>query len=216
MLEGVVDELITESPQIPAFNNAPTLPRHAFSAYPRTMTSIPEPPRHTEAAPIEHDKGLLTDTGLHRVEAAYADVMRISTLLGGVPAAIGATAADALWVSSLGVPVGLLSLAAWLLLAICAIVLPSRRYSRIGYAISDTELRVARGLFFRVDTMVPFVRVQHIDMEQGPIERQYGLSSLVVHTSGAHNSTVTVPGLKTEVATTMRDAIRQHILSDFA
>ena len=180
------------------------------------MPSTPETPQHAEAAPVGHNDGLLTDTGLHRVEATYADVMRISTLLGGLPAATGATAADILWVGSLGLPAGFISLAAWLLLAICAIVLPSRRYNRIGYAMSSAELRVARGFFFRTDTIVPFVRVQHIDLEQGPIERRYGLSSLVVHTSGTHNSTVTLPGLRTEVATTMRDTIRQHILSDFA
>jgi len=180
------------------------------------MSTPPEPTAHTDASPIVHDDGLLTDTGLGRVETSYADVMRITTLLAGAPLAIAATAVDALWVHNSGAPMGVLSLVGWLTLAVCAVVLPSRRYMRIGYALSGTELRVARGLFFRVDTIVPFVRVQHIDLEQGPIERQYGLSNLVVHTSGTHNSTVTLPGLRTEAATAMRDTIRRQILSDFA
>lgn len=160
--------------------------------------------------------GSLTGAGLDRVEAAYADVLRVTTLLSGAPVAIGATVADFAWVAVPGIPAGILSLSAWLALAVSAIVLPSRRYMRIGYRLTDDELRVAHGLFFRTDTMVPFVRVQHIDLEQGPVERHYGLSSLVVHTSGTHNSTVTLPGLRTEVASAMRDTIRRQILSDFA
>ena len=95
-------------------------------------------------------------------------------------------------------------------------MLPARRYERLGFALGDEDLRVARGYFFRTDTIVPFVRVQHIDVGQGVIERRYGLSHLVVHTSGTHNSTVTLPGLPARHAAEMRDAIRRHIVSDFA
>ena len=183
------------------------------STYAHAMSTLPDPQPDTPPAPAT---GILTGAGLDRVETAYADVMRVMTLLSGAPVAICATVADFAWVAALGVPAGILSLGALLVLAACAIVLPSRRYMRIGYRLTDDELRVAQGLFFRTDTIVPFVRVQHIDLEQGPVERQYGLSSLVVHTSGTHNSTVTLPGLRTEVATAMRDTIRRQILSDFA
>jgi len=183
------------------------------STYVHAMSTSSDPQQDNPPAPAS---GILTGAGLDRVEAAYADVMRVTTLLSGAPVAICATVADFAWGAALGIPAGILSLGAWLALAVCAIVLPSRRYMRIGYQLTDDELRVAHGLFFRNDTIVPFVRVQHIDLEQGPVERQYGLSSLVVHTSGTHNSTVTLPGLRTEVATAMRDTIRRQILSDFA
>lgn len=179
--------------------------------YAMSTSSDPQPD-----SPPDPAIGILTGAGLDRVEAAYADVVRVTTLLSGVPVAICATVADFSWVATLDVPAGILSLGAWIALAVCAIVLPSRRYMRIGYRLTDDELRVAHGLLFRTDTIVPFVRVQHIDLEQGPVERQYGLSSLVVHTSGTHNSTVTLPGLRTEVATAIRDTIRQQIVSDFA
>ena len=77
-------------------------------------------------------------------------------------------------------------------------------------------MRVARGWLFRTDTIVPFVRVQHIDVGQGPIERWFGLSHLIVHTSGTHNSTVTLPGLPSDLAAAMRETIRRHIQTDFA
>ena len=93
---------------------------------------------------------------------------------------------------------------------------PSRRVSRWGYKIGAGQLRVARGWLFRTDTIVPFVRVQHIDVGQGPVERWFGLSHLIVHTSGTHNSTVTLPGLPADLAAAMRETIRRHIQTDFA
>src|SRR3546814_15781801 len=69
---------------------------------------------------------------------------------------------------------------------------------------------------FRTDTIVPFVRVQHIDVGQGPVERLFSLSHLIVHTSGTHNSTVTLPGLRADLAAAMRETIRRHIQTDFA
>ena len=85
------------------------------------------------------------------------------------------------------------------------ISLPSRGVSRWGYKIGEGQVRVARGWLFRTDTSVPFVRVQHIDVGQGPGERWFGLSHLIVHTSGTHNGTVTLPGLPADLAAAMRE-----------
>lgn len=154
--------------------------------------------------------------GLDPVDPAYAGVLRIVTLINMVPIAIAASVADALLIRHLEGPYGLLTALAWIIAILVVATFPSRRVSRWGYRIDDSELRVARGWLFRTDTIVPFVRVQHIDVGQGPIERWYGLSHLVVHTSGTHNSTVMLPGLKSEQAAAMRETIRRHIQTDFA
>ena len=93
---------------------------------------------------------------------------------------------------------------------------PIRRFRAWGWALADDELHVAYGVWTQVHTIVPFVRVQHIDVGQGPIERWFGLSHLIVHTSGTHNSTVTLPGLPADRAAAMRETIRRHIQTDFA
>lgn len=175
----------------------------------------PEPLNDAEPKAVEANF-LLDGSDLQPVERSYSSVMRISTMLNALPLAIGASVVDLLAIRAADGPVGLLTTLAWLVALIAIVTLPSRRYTSLGYAIDDGELRVARGFFFRVDTIVPFVRVQHIDVGQGPIERRFGLSHLVVHTSGTHNSTVTLPGLKAEDAAAMRDAIRRHIQTDFA
>lgn len=94
------------------------------------------------------------------------------------------------------------------------VVAPDRIYRRLGYAIDKRLLRTVRGWLFHTDTVVPFVRVQHIDVTRGPFDKMFGTATLVVHTAGTHNSIVTLPGLLPERAAEIRDAIRSEIRAD--
>src|SRR5688572_649199 len=121
----------------------------------------------------------------------YVKLVRLSTVLFALPFLIGALIlefADQLPRGAFLAPV--------LLVALYLIIrTPLRRYQARGYEMGADRLRVVRGLIFRSDTVVPFGRVQHIDVHQGPIERAYGLGTLVVHTAGNHNASVSLPGL---------------------
>lgn len=94
------------------------------------------------------------------------------------------------------------------------IIAPQRIYRRLGYAIDGRLLRTIRGWLFHTDTIVPFVRVQHIDVMRGPFDKLFGTATLVVHTAGTHNSVVTLPGLSPERAAEIREAIRHEIRAD--
>lgn len=154
--------------------------------------------------------------GLDPVDPRYTHVVRVATALNMVPLAIGASVLDWLLIRQIGGPYGLITALIWLIAIVMIASFPARRVQRWGYRIGEGQLRVARGWLFRTDTIVPFVRVQHIDVGQGPIERWFGLSHLIVHTSGTHNSTVTLPGLSADLAAAMRETIRRHIQTDFA
>jgi membrane protein YdbS with pleckstrin-like domain len=80
-------------------------------------------------------------------------------------------------------------------------VAPGRIYRRLGYRIDDRLLQAVRGWLIHVDTLVPFVRVQHIDVTRSLLDKMFGTASLVVHTA--------------DRAVDMRDAIRAHIRTDF-
>ena len=58
---------------------------------------------------------------------------------------------------------------------------------------------------------MPFGRIQHIDVDQGLLDRGFDLATLVVHTAGTHNSTVSLPGLSEPDAAAIRETIRAHI-----
>lgn len=147
------------------------------------------------------------------VEPAYKTRLRVGAILFWLPVLIGSFVLDRLVLAETAVA-GLLPALLFLVAFSSAIYAPGRIYQRLGYAIDGRLLRVVRGWMFHTDTVVPFVRVQHIDVARGPIDKMFGLAQLVVHTAGTHNSVVTLPGLSPETAAAIRDAIRAEIRAD--
>ena len=151
---------------------------------------------------------------LSPVEPGYRHVLRIRALLFWLPLSAAAIVADQLllWPTPFhGVPSAIVPL-----LGLAAVtILPGKRYRRLGYALHPNLLQVVRGWLFHTDTIVPLVRVQHIDVTRGPLDKGFGTATLVVHTAGTHNSIVTLPGLAPDKASAIRDEIRQHIRTDF-
>ncbi len=99
-----------------------------------------------------------------------------------------------------------------LLIALWRVLLvPQRKWRRCGYAFTGDELHVAQGLLIEVLTIVPVRRVQHIDIVQGPVQRGFGLCTLVLHTAGSDANQVRLSGLTRETAEAIRDAIRATI-----
>lgn len=144
------------------------------------------------------------------LDPRYVAVLRVRAAVRGafvVAAALVIEAASTLPTGLLLGPVALGALALILLV-------PSRQHARWGYQMGPDRLRVARGLLFRADTTVPFGRVQHIDVTQGPLERAWRLGSLTLHTAGTHNASVVLPGLAHDEALAMREAIRARIRQD--
>lgn len=73
-------------------------------------------------------------------------------------------------------------------------------YRSWEYRIREDSVYLDRGVLTQVRTVVPYVRVQHIDTSRGPVERAAGLSSLVIYTAGSRGADVTIPGLVPEEA----------------
>ena len=142
-------------------------------------------------------------------------VIRIRTAIAAAILVAAAVVAD-LPLREAGVPAFSLPGAALLLALAALIVLPGRRYRAWGYAEGEEELAIGRGMLVRVRTIVPFGRVQHIDVAQGPIERRFGLATLILHTAGTRGAAVPLPGLKQDLAEAMRDRIRAKIRQDLA
>jgi membrane protein YdbS with pleckstrin-like domain len=63
-------------------------------------------------------------------------------------------------------------------------------------------------VYWRTITSVPRSRIQHTDVSQGPLERRYGLGTLLVYTAGTQHSEVKLTGLELTVAR----GIRAHLL----
>ncbi len=148
------------------------------------------------------------------IEPAYAQVIRVQITISVLVLLGIAVAADFALVDQGFISRGMIMIPVALYALFAIIVMPGRRWQRWAYARTGEELRVVRGWLFRSDTIVPWRRVQHIDVDQGPVERMFGLATITVHTAGTHNSTVSLPGLKLDDANDLRDAMRARILKD--
>lgn len=78
------------------------------------------------------------------------------------------------------------------------------------FRVDDDALHLRRGVLTRHESTIPYHRVQHIDLEAGPLERRMGLTSLVLRTASA-STDATVPGIDTADAEALRDRILARV-----
>jgi membrane protein YdbS with pleckstrin-like domain len=173
------------------------------------MTGAPELEPATDLA------GPAVETGgeLQSVEPSYVQVIRARTLVAWVPLVIGASVFDRAALDGHALQ-GLPLVGVPLLAAVSVLMAPPRIWKRLAWALEPAMLRVVRGWWWHVDTLVPLVRIQHLDIARGPFDKMFGTATLVVHTAGTHNSTVSLPGLSPERAAELAAVIRGHIQAD--
>jgi uncharacterized protein len=103
--------------------------------------------------------------------------------------------------------------AAWLTLAALFAWLsfsyPARAYRAWGYRVDGRVLETRRGVWFQLSQFLPLTRLQHVDLRRGPVERQFGLATLVLHTAGTHAASITIPGLDADEAVRLRDRLAE-------
>jgi membrane protein YdbS with pleckstrin-like domain len=75
-----------------------------------------------------------------------------------------------------------------------------------GYAERDQDLLVRHGLLVRRLSIVPYARMQYVDVTAGPLERAFGLATVQLHTAAA-SSDARVPGLPPGEAARLRDRL---------
>jgi membrane protein YdbS with pleckstrin-like domain len=160
--------------------------------------------------------GNLADVSLLPLSPAIAKVW---TIKSGIAALLISGAAAVYDLASVFTGRGLLPLG---LLTVCTAVvtfalafgIPRLRYRFWRYRLRSEELLIERGIFNRVRTVVPLRRIQHLDVSQDVIEREFKLGKLIVHTAGTRSSDVVLPGLDIDEANRLRDAVKHYILED--
>lgn len=83
-------------------------------------------------------------------------------------------------------------------------VLPTVRFRRWRYEIFEQEIYIQHGILITSRTLVPMIRVQHVDTKQGPILKKYQLASVTISTAA---TTHEIPALLEEDASDLRDRI---------
>lgn len=111
-----------------------------------------------------------------------------------------------LWLDMMGVWIAVGTVA---LIAIARSIIIVRAVRAWGFAERPRDILIKHGLLTRRLSIVPYGRVQLVDIKAGPIERLFGLSSVQVKTA-ALDAPVVIPGLSPEVAQALRDRLAKH------
>ncbi|MGZ8998483.1 MAG: PH domain-containing protein [Allosphingosinicella sp.] len=145
------------------------------------------------------------------LERGQLQVFRVHAILQALVLAALAAAGEVLLAIRTDFPPGMIAGPVFLLILYLVILSPGRQYRAWGYWMDSEDLRLSSGVWIRTEVLVPLDRVQHIDLSQGPIEKGFGVSRLIVHTAGTQYSRVALPGLSRQDAERMRDEIRARI-----
>lgn len=142
----------------------------------------------------------------HPLPPAAVTVAGIAGALVAIPFCIGAGVLGMAmldgWLARAGA-----GLAFFVAVAVVGALIGRARARRTHWRLDARGLQVRRGLVWKHELLVPRSRVQHLDLERGPIERRFGLATLVVHTAGTRMHALRQPGLNDADAVALRDAL---------
>lgn len=125
-------------------------------------------------------------------------------LVGGLVLA-GLAAAGA-WLAEY--PVVEAAVGAFAVVAVVGVPHTLLRYRVWGFVLRDDSLYLRRGVLVRVETLVPYVRIQHVDTRRSAFERLVGLASSVVYTAGSRGADVRIPGLEPDRARSLQERLK--------
>lgn len=146
------------------------------------------------------------EEGWQRPSSRLLAVRRAQVGLGtAVAVAVGVMLPLAAGSGVVAVALGLVAV----VLGLAALLASHRRYWSWGYLERADDLLVRRGLLFRRLSVVPYGRMQFVDVTAGPFERMFGLATVHLHTAAAA-SDARIPGLAGDDARRLRDALAQR------
>ncbi|WP_298801262.1 PH domain-containing protein [uncultured Pseudokineococcus sp.] len=150
------------------------------------------------------DDGVFDPEGVSwtRVSPRLATVRRVGSAIGTlvplVPAVLLAVLLDRWWILLLWLP--------FAAVGVLRQVVIGRQVAAIGYAERDDDLLVRQGLLFRTLVVVPYGRMQYVDVTAGPVDRWAGIATVQLHTASA-GTDASIPGLPPAEAERLRDRL---------
>ncbi|GAB3677701.1 PH domain-containing protein [Angustibacter aerolatus] len=145
------------------------------------------------------------DVHWHAVSRRLAVARRLLTALTLVPVALALVVVGVLvgpgWLALLALlPLLVLGWAWWVI---------GRQVGATGYAERDDDLLVRKGILFRSIVVVPYGRMQFVDVEAGPLARRLGYATVQLHTASP-GTDASIPGLSPDEAARLRDRLAQR------
>jgi len=142
-----------------------------------------------------------------RVSPKLATAYRISLSFIALLVAVALVALT--FVPDYPVVVSLVAAAVLLVAFVWVWWLVGRRTRSWGYAERDDDLLVTSGIMFRRLVVVPYGRMQLVDLQAGPVHRWLGITTVQLHTAAA-TTDASIPGLTPQIAADLRDRLARR------
>lgn len=143
------------------------------------------------------------DLGWRFPAGGYRSLRRTETAVVAVVAALAAGVGFGL---GLGTVAGVVAAVVCLVAGLVADLVVGRRVRSWRFAERGEDLVVSRGVMVRRVSIVPYGRMQYVEVSAGPLERIFGLATVRMHTAAAA-SDARIPGLSGEEAARLRDQL---------
>lgn len=134
-----------------------------------------------------------------RLRSLRRSLLAAGVLAAALAATIAAVAAEAWWAAIVAGPLFLAVFAwSWWLIG--------RNWTSWGYAERGDDLLVTHGVMFKTLLVVPYGRMQFVDVSAGPLDRRFGIAKVQLHTASPATNAV-IPGLTADEAQRLRDRL---------
>jgi membrane protein YdbS with pleckstrin-like domain len=151
------------------------------------------------------------DVSLHPVHPAYKKILQIEWVIATIVLLV--LAGVLIFSNS-----SLRSSFGWVILAIAVIIISAftfisikRSFPFLAYSVRDKDVIHQKGWIVRRIKICPFNRIQNCSVQSGPLERKYGLASLIIYTAGTDSADMRISGLLQEEANRLRYFILSKI-----
>lgn len=124
----------------------------------------------------------------------------VAALWLGLPA-VALTVAAVIWGGWAWLPAAVVGI-----LTVWAALIVPRQVRAIGYAEREADLLIRKGVMFRSLVVVPYGRMQFVDVEAGPLARRCGIAQVQLHTASP-GTDASIPGLPPAEAGRLRDRL---------
>lgn len=165
----------------------------------------------TNAAIDQESLPRIEDVPLTPVQRSYLTVLRIEWLLTSIILLLIATIL-VYFIPALQQLLGfsIITASALIIVAFYRFML-EKNFPFHAYAIREKDVISQRGWIMRTVKISPNNRIQNCSVQSGPLERKYGLASLIIYTAGSDQADMRIPGLMQEEAERLRHYILQKI-----
>jgi len=153
----------------------------------------------------------LENTPMESLSPSYLKVSYLGTMVFFIFLAIVLTAVRFFAQFDIPFRIELAMVGVWLLLFVLSLWHTYEDFQIQGFAIRERDLTYRSGVFFRSTTVIPYNRIQHAEVKQGPIERRFDLQRLEIYSAGGQGSDLYIPGLPGNRADQLRDYIIEKV-----